>query len=60
MFRGARRGWEPASQRSFLLWEQLLGQMLVGGVDLTTVLPMGHWAVRGRGDLMCEPPGSGP
>lgn len=60
VFRGARRGWEPASQRSFLLWEQLLGQVLAGGVDLTAALPTRHWTVRGQGDPQRGAPGLGP
>lgn len=60
VFQGAQRSWEPASQRSFLLWEQLLGQVLGGGVDPTTALPTGHWTGRGQGDPMREPPGLGP
>lgn len=57
---GGPRGRAPASQRSFLLWEQSLGQVLVGGVDPTTVLPTGHWTERGQGDPPRGPPGSGP
>lgn len=37
-----------------------LGQVLVGGVDPTIVLPTGHWSARGQGDPMRGPPGLGP